>query len=246
MTHYARERIATPVYFFESPDEVLEDDKLSRDQKEKVLKSMAVDAEQVIDATSEGMKSPDQAYKADDLRRALSKLSEIKQEDTNVTERPQQTEAGRFKQIVVVTTVSQDLNRVVLDHALDLSDMSGGEVSLLNVVPTEIDAVGPATAVPMAGTAQVVSVDQSEILEDRKKLLKELRDASGAGETVDIDVRSGPIEEEIVTYAETRGADVIVVGSPNRSWLEGLFKPAMDRRVAKSAPCPVLVVPEPT
>lgn len=246
MTHYTRERIANPVHFFKTPDDVLEDDNLSHDQKEKVLKSMAVDAEQMVDATAEGMEGPDQADKADDLQRALSKLSEMRQEDTNMTKRPQQTETGRFKQIVVVTTVSQDLNRIVLDHALDLSDMSGGDVSLLNVVPAEIAAVGPATGLPMAGTAQVVSVDQSEIVNDRKKLLKELRDAFGADETVDIEVRSGPIEEEIVAYAETRGADVIVVGSPNRSWLEGLFNPAIDRRVTKFAPCPVLVVPEPT
>ncbi|MGB7243465.1 MAG: universal stress protein [Sulfitobacter sp.] len=245
MTHYARERIANPVYFFETPDEVLEDDKLSQDQKEKVLKSMAVDAEQMVDATAEGMESPEQSYKSEDLRRALAKLREITHA-ANTMVQPQQTPVGRFKQIVVVTTVSQDLNRVVLDHALDLSEMSGGEVSLLNVVPQEIDAVGPAIAVPMAGTAQVVSVDQSEILEDRKKLLTELRDISGADETVAIEVRSGPIEDEIVDYAETFGADVIVVGSPNRSWLEGLFEPAMHRQVTKFAPCPVLVVPEQT
>ncbi|APX10513.1 universal stress protein [Tateyamaria omphalii] len=244
MTRYAQQRIANPVYFFDAPDEVLKDDNLSLEEKEKVLQSMAVDAEQLIDATAEGMESPNQTYKAEDLRLALEKLSKTK-ENAVLSKDAIQNTAQRFKRILVVTTSSQDLNRVVLDHALDLANLSGGDVSLLSVVPSDVEAVGPATALPMAGTAQVVSVDNSEVIADRKKLLAELCDTCRTGETIEIEIRSGPIEDELVVYAETWKADLIVVGSPNRSWLEGVFNPALDRHVTKLAPCPVLVVPEP-
>jgi nucleotide-binding universal stress UspA family protein len=58
-------------------------------------------------------------------------------------------------------------------------------------------------------------------------------------------VRSGQIEQAITDYANDCDADIIVVGSPNRSWLEALFDPSITSKVTKSAPCPVLVVPEP-
>jgi len=59
-------------------------------------------------------------------------------------------------------------------------------------------------------------------------------------------VRIGEIEQVIVDYADDCDADVIAVGSPNRSWLEALFDSSIARRVTMFAPCPVLVVPEPT
>ncbi|MEL6565178.1 MAG: universal stress protein [Pseudomonadota bacterium] len=244
MTRYAQQRIANPVCFFDAPNEVLKDDNLSLEEKEKVLRSMAVDAEQLVDATAEGMENPSQTYKAEDLRLALQKLSKIK--DTGALAKDAvQNAAQRFKRILVVTSASEDLNRVVLDHALDLATLSGGDVSLLSIVPPDVGAVGAATALPMAGTAQVVSVDRSGIIEDRKKLLAELRGTCGADQTVDIEIRSGPVESELVAYAETWKADLIVVGSPDRSWLETVFNPALDRDVTKFAPCPILVVPEP-
>ncbi|MEM9010626.1 MAG: universal stress protein [Pseudomonadota bacterium] len=244
MTRYALKRIANPAHFFDAPDDVLEDDKLTAEEKEKVLQSMAADAEQMVEATAEGMEGPERTFNAEDLRRALARLSEAK-EQTGSSSNPLENAARRFRQIVVVTTVNQDLNRVVLELALDLSDMSGGTVSILNVVPPNTDGVGAAVGMPMAGTAGVVNVDRTEILQHRKKLLKELRDVIGADDTLEIEVRIGQIEEEIVGYAEQVNADAIVVGSPNRSWLEGLFDSAIDRSVTKFAPCPVLVVPEP-
>jgi nucleotide-binding universal stress UspA family protein len=58
-------------------------------------------------------------------------------------------------------------------------------------------------------------------------------------------VRSGLIEDVIAVYANECEADLIIVGSPSRSWLEVLLQTSVDRRVTKSASCPVLIVPEP-
>jgi nucleotide-binding universal stress UspA family protein len=71
-----------------------------------------------------------------------------------------------------------------------------------------------------------------------------LRVGNGSNVETEIEVRGGDVEKVIVDYADDCDADVIVVGSPNQSWLETLFDPSIARRVTKSAPCAVLVVPE--
>ncbi len=66
MTTYAQARIANPSPYFERPDQVLTDENLCHDDKEKVLKSMALDAEQKLEATAEGMAVDKPAYTAKD------------------------------------------------------------------------------------------------------------------------------------------------------------------------------------
>jgi nucleotide-binding universal stress UspA family protein len=67
----------------------------------------------------------------------------------------------------------------------------------------------------------------------------------GSSVETEIEVRRGETEQVIVEYADDCNADVIVVGSPNRTWLEAFLESSIARTVTKSAPCPVLVVPEP-
>ncbi|WP_306115023.1 MULTISPECIES: universal stress protein [unclassified Roseovarius] len=244
MTHYAEERISNPTRYFKTPEVVLSDDKLSFEEKEKVLRSMADDADQLMDATAEGMEGNKHAYSAEDLQSALKELEKVK-DAKEASESGAQVRGRRFKNIVVVTTVNQELNREITDAAMDLSEHSGGTVSLLNVVPTDLDGAGPATAVSMTSGGPIVTTDHTDIVKDRTNLLSELREETGAGEELAIAVRSGPVEEAIMRYATDICADVIVVGSPNRSWLERLFAPSVARSVTRAATCPVLVVPEP-
>ena len=152
----------------------------------------------------------------------------------------------RFQEIIAVMTANSQLNDVVLELAIDLSRLSKGAVSLLSVVPPTMNDAGSAAAgMPMVAPVAVPSLDTSAVLQDRKRLLTELRAGKSKGETMRIEVRSGEVELEIVDFAEKAGADVIIVGSPDRSWLEGFFDPPIDRSVVKAAPCPVFVVPEP-
>jgi nucleotide-binding universal stress UspA family protein len=91
----------------------------------------------------------------------------------------------------------------------------------------------------------LVATDDAHIIEDRRDQLEELKTACGSNVETEIEVRSGQIEEVIVAYAGECDADLIIVGSPNRSWLEALLDTSIARRVTRLAPCPVLVVPEP-
>ncbi len=96
----------------------------------------------------------------------------------------------------------------------------------------------------MTGVPLVVT-DDAQIIEDRRDQLEELKTACGSSVETEIEVRSGQIEESIVAYADECEADLIIVGSPNRSWLEALLDTSVARHVTRPALCPVLVVPEP-
>jgi len=243
MTTYAQARISNPSRYFETPNHVLSDGKLSREDKVKVLKSMAADADQKLEATSEGMAEANLAYNTKELQSALIQLEEIKEPETI---KGSNLQNSRFQRIMVVTTVDQDLNREIAGLAFDMAEKVDGKVCLLNVVPSAFEGAGLAAAGPMATAVPLVATDDTQIIEDRNEQLAELRAESGSSVETEIEVRSGQIEEVIVEYADDCDADLIVVGSPNRSWLEALLDPSISRRVTRSAPCPVLVVPEPT
>lgn len=241
MTIYSKMRISNPSPYYETPDQVLSDDNLSRGDKEKVLKSMAFDADQMAEATIEGMVGAKLAYNANDLQAALIQLEEVKKRDAD-SDLSQPN--ARFQRIMVVTTIDQGLNRKIADVAYDMAENEGSKVYLLNVVPPEFEGAGLAAAGPMVTAVPLVATDNTQIIEDRSQQLAELHVESGSNVETEIEVRTGQIEQVIADYADDCDADVIVVGSPNRSWLEGLFDPSLFHRVSRSAPCPVLVVPE--
>ncbi|MCO4846343.1 MAG: universal stress protein [Yoonia sp.] len=242
MTRYAKTRIANPSRYFRAPDRVLSDDRLSHDDKENVLRSMALDAEQMVDSSSEGMAGANSAYNAKDLQSALIELERTKRSEA-VDDSGRQS--ARFQRIMVVTTANQDLNREIADVAFDMAEVVDGKVFLLNVVPLTFEGAGLAAAGPMVAAVPLDALDTTKIIQDRNEQLTELAFESGTNVETEIEVRSGQIEQVIVAYADDCDADVIVVGSPNRSWLEALFDPSIVRRVTNLAPCPVLVVPEP-
>lgn len=242
MTSYAKARISNPANYFETPTCVLNDDKLSRDDKVKVLRSMVLDADRMVEATSEGMAAATPAYNAKELQSALIQLEKTKKPET-VDDSCLQN--ARFQRIMVVTTTNQDLNREIANVAFDMAKIVGGKVYLLNVVPSAFEGAGLAATGLIVTDVPLVVADNTQIIEHRNEQLAELVFESGTTVETGIEVRSGQIEQVITDYADDCDADVVVVGSPNRSWLEALFDSSITRRVTRSAPCPVLVVPEP-
>jgi nucleotide-binding universal stress UspA family protein len=239
MTNYAHTRISNPSPYFETPDRILSDVKLGHSDKVKILKSMAADADQKLEATSEGMAGSNPSNNAKELQSALVHLENVK--DVEGVE----VKAVRFQCIVFVTTVDQHLDCEIAGVAFDMAENAGGKVCLLSVVPTAFEGAGLAAAGPMVTAVPFVVTDNTQIIEDRRDQLEELKTACGSGVETEIEVRSGQIEEVIVAYADECDADLIIVGSPNRSWLEALLNTSVARKVTRSALCPVLVVPEP-
>jgi nucleotide-binding universal stress UspA family protein len=242
MTIYAKMRISNPSPYFETPDQVLKDNNLSRDEMEQILTSMALDADQLVEATAEGMTDGSLAYNAKELQAALIQLAKTRSSNTvNEESLPN----ARFQRIMVVTTVDQDMNRKITDVAYEIAEVTGGKVYLLNVVPLEFEGAGMLSAGPMVAPAHPVAAENNHIIEDRKERLAKLTVADGSSVETEIEVRRGETEQVIVDYADDCNADVIVVGFRNRTWLEAFLESSIARTVTKSAPCPVLLVPEP-
>lgn len=239
MTSHIKAKIANPADHFDTPKSVLRDNDLNRDQKIKVLQSMVLDADQMLVTASEGMSDPKKTYDADDLQSALVELEKA-QEPAAVYD--PDVQKSRFQRVMVVTTVDQDMNREIADVAYGIAATSGGKVYLLSVVPPA--SVGSVIAVGSMGAAvPLVATDNTQIIDDRKQQLADLSAENTINVTTEIEVRSGQVEDVIVDYAGDCAADIIVVGSANRSWLETLLNPSIVRRVTSAAPCPILVVP---
>jgi nucleotide-binding universal stress UspA family protein len=242
MTNYAKERILNPSRYYETPDHVLSDVKLGHADKVKILKTMADDADQLLEATSEGMAGSNSPYNSKDLQAALVHLENVRDVEGVETTSVQ---TARFQRIVVVTTADQNLNREIAGIAFHMAESMGGRVNLLNVVPSAFEGARLAAAAPMATGVPIVAADNDQIIADRRDQLEKLRTERGSSVETEIEVCSGQIEEVIVSYAEKCEADLIIVGSPDRSWLEALLDTSVARLVTRSALCPVLVVPEP-
>ncbi|MFT7596078.1 MAG: nucleotide-binding universal stress UspA family protein [Paracoccaceae bacterium] len=241
MTIYSKMRISNPTPYFETPAQVLNDDNLCHDDKVEVLRSMALDADQILEATAEGMPWGSPGYDTKDLQSALIQLEKIK--ETDGVEASNLHNAS-FNRIMVVTTMDQEMNRIIAHKAYNMAEVAGGKVYLLSVVPSEFEGIGLTAAGPMVTSVPLVATDDTDMLEDRNRQLEALRGELESSVETDVEVRSGQIEQVIFDYADECDADVIVVGSPNRSWLEAILETSISHKVTRSALCPVLVIPE--
>ena len=225
----------------ETADQVSSDETRSSDAEENILRSTALDAEQLLQATSEGMPLDEPAHDAKDLQSALVQLEDINTFDE--TDASSSRDSG-FKRIMVVTSFDHDMNRTVTEKACNMAEVTDGKVFLLGVVSSGVEATTLASAGPMVAAVPRVVVDETELIDDRSKQLEALRAEVGTRIEVEIKVSRGKFEQVIVEYADACAADLIVVGSPNQSWLDALLNKPVSRKVTNSAPCPVLVVPE--
>lgn len=237
MTSHTDKKTFHPTDHFETPESVQSDSNLNRDEKTKILQSMALDADQLLVTTSEGMIGASRADDAKDLQSALVQLEKV-QEPVAVYDPVSQT--SRFQRVLVITTVNQDLNRDITDVACGIAKVAGGKLSLLSVVPPSL-AGGEIEIGAMASVFPALATDNTQIVEDRKQQLAELVAEMNSDVETEIEVRCGQFEDVVAAYTDDCAADIVVVGSPNRSWLESLLDTSMARSVTRSASCPVLV-----
>ena len=118
MTNYVQARITNPSHYYKTPGHVLRDVELGHADKVKILRSMAVDADQKLVATSEGMAGSNPSYTAKELQTALVHLENVKDvEGVEITD----AQTARFRHFMVVTTVDQHLNFEIVSVAFDMA-----------------------------------------------------------------------------------------------------------------------------
>ena len=138
-----------------------------------------------------------------------------------------------FKRILVPLDGSP-MAEAVLPYVRRMAVEDGAEVELLNVTMT-----------PMSAYPVDAPLDFNELLKQQheasEQYLKRIADDIGHdGIKVTPLIAEGPIAEEILSYAESTGADLIAMSTHGRSGLAHLLKGSVAERVVRTAPCIVL------
>ena len=137
-----------------------------------------------------------------------------------------------YKNIVVAVDGSSH-GQSALKHTIMLAEKFGAVVWLVHAFPHTSDLLG---------------YDEYETLVARResegqKILDVAREQfRGSDLDVRMELIEGPEAEAILTVAETRRADLIVLGTRGFSSLQGLLLGSVSQKVIHHADCPVMVV----
>lgn len=123
-----------------------------------------------------------------------------------------------------------------LDHAVAFAKWYGSRLTLLHVRPP---APVPYPAGPgMVGTF-LTPQERAALLDAMHRIERE----RCAGTACTVEVIEGPPAAEILSQAESMGADFVVMGTHGRSGFERLVLGSITEKVLRKAACPVLTVP---
>lgn len=137
-----------------------------------------------------------------------------------------------FKNILLAVDGSSHAERAA---ALAAEMMRCGGSQLIVVVA--YDAVPTYLGEPNLQAAITARISEAEsILEKAVSIIGDV------GAPVKTEIMEGPPAEAILTVAETRQADLIVMGSRGLGRLAGLLLGSQSQKVVSHATCPVLIV----
>jgi nucleotide-binding universal stress UspA family protein len=139
-----------------------------------------------------------------------------------------------MKKILIATDGSAASNEAV-QFGLELAEEHAAEVTFAHVVPVLDRSFADGIGVPAARPHQIDEVDRRP-LEDALALAAE-RDVDARAELL-----AGFPADEIVAYADTLDADLIVLGSRGRGAIATALLGSVSRGVLHEARRPVLVV----
>lgn len=139
--------------------------------------------------------------------------------------------SGLTSKVTVVPIDFSDLSMAALDKALAISDESG-VVHVIHVL-AELTTMEPGN---LYGTV----TDESRIESTNKYMREKLSDSKYADVRVHVVV--GNPGREIVTFAESQGADLIVLPSHGYGFFKHMLLGSVAERVIRLAHCPVLVL----
>ena len=131
-----------------------------------------------------------------------------------------------------------DASRAAMEVAADLARRTGAELVLLHAYPipgyTFPDGSVVASPKMMQDLADQAERHLGEWRADAEKLVGAPR--------VTMDKAIGEPAAEIVSYAEEKGIDLLVLGTHGRTGLEHALMGSVAERVVRRARCPVLTV----
>ena len=134
---------------------------------------------------------------------------------------------------IVYATDGSDYARKALVYARDLAKLHNAKLFVVHVYSRVSDFLDYKEYDTILGH-RIAAGDK--IIEEAGK------EFEVAGLKFQTELLEGPVAEAIMNVAETRDADLIVLGARGMSSLEGLLLGSVSQKVIHHATCPVLVV----
>jgi len=127
-----------------------------------------------------------------------------------------------------------------LDDAIALAQKLRARVTLLHVIQPQLIAGADMGAWPSPSFIEEL---ETAVMGDMEGYRARVTDAGLEGEIV---VVHGVPFQEILNTAKARQVDLIIMGTHGRTGLPHILLGSVAERVARMAPCPVLVARQPT
>lgn len=137
-----------------------------------------------------------------------------------------------FKRIIAAVDGSEHSHRA-LQYARGLAECFGADLYLVHVFPHTSDLLGYEEYEKLVARRESTG---QEILQAARQSLGE------NSVTMHEELLEGPEAEAILAVAETRQADLIVMGTRGLSSIQGLLIGSVSHKVTRHAHCPVMVV----
>ncbi len=143
-----------------------------------------------------------------------------------------------FKHILVPVDGS-DFSTNAARKALVIAEKHGSKVTLLHVVNnSQLFSMGPPQSLPVITDVMIEGLKSGaeKILENTLKAISPIT------VEVETDIEWGTPAQMIISKARSGTCDLIVMGSRGLGGISGLLLGSVSDRVAKIAPCPVMIV----
>jgi nucleotide-binding universal stress UspA family protein len=145
--------------------------------------------------------------------------------------------AGKLARVLAAVDFSPNSKRAAADAA-GIARAAGAALELFHVVP-DLEVPLPMNPAGLGATSMIVTELVPAARAALSTLAAALRVEGGAG----IEVWHGAPAPTILNRAADTGADLVVLGTSGHTGLDRLLLGSVAARVARLAPCPVLVVP---
>ena len=133
----------------------------------------------------------------------------------------------------------------VAETGFSLAKTMGAEVILLHVIsdPSHYTLTEHVIIMGFAGLTTPLNIQNSEEL---KKVSQQFLDKSKhhlGDEAIQTLVKEGDFAEAILKAAENVHADIIVMGSHSRKWMEKIVMGSVTEKVLRHTPIPLFIIP---
>jgi len=143
-----------------------------------------------------------------------------------------------FTRILVPTDFS-DASDAALEYAKALASKLGSSLHLVHVVDDPIASTAFGTEAYIAESPQYAETVRREA---ERRLAVRLTPEERRDLHATTDILGGACAQTIIEMANSRGVDLIVMGTHGRTGLAHAFMGSIAERVVRQAPCPVLTV----